>query len=91
MPEKTAFFYFYLTFCLIPGEISGLVPLSDNLGQRSGKKSGTKFMILLASLRCADTYPAGCRQDYKEKNLRRKLRFTQYSDPQVAARSLSQS
>src|SRR3989442_674800 len=28
MPEKTAFFYFYLTFCLIPGEISGLT--TDN-------------------------------------------------------------
>jgi hypothetical protein len=25
MPEKTAFFYFYLTFCSYPGEISGLI------------------------------------------------------------------
>jgi hypothetical protein len=29
MPEKTAFFYFYLTFCSFPGEISGLAILSE--------------------------------------------------------------
>jgi len=28
MPEKAAFFHFYSAFCFIPGEISGLVPVS---------------------------------------------------------------